>query len=245
MLAEGVWTASYVKLNFAALQLSHAQKQRAFGHVSPSTTTLLARKPDHSLTDSTTKETFVPPLTVKRLTWRSLDKSTSGNMIGPSERSNVCQLPSVSIKWIDVPIKCIRRLGISFTTRLHHGLEKQWTCRWKYLALAHTHTQAHTHTNTNTHTHTQTQTQTHTHTVFRLSLTRFIRLSGGHCRCLTSRSRRWELECFMHDCFTVELTGECQSVCFDWREAALPSWCNPKHGGHVSQRYRFESRRGE
>ena len=34
-------------------------------------------------------------------------------------------------------------------------------------------------------------------------------------------------------------------VCFDWREAALPSWCNRKHGGRVSQRYRFESRLGE
>ena len=35
------------------------------------------------------------------------------------------------------------------------------------------------------------------------------------------------------------------SVCFDWREACLPSWCNRKHYGRVSQRYRFESRRGQ
>ena len=35
------------------------------------------------------------------------------------------------------------------------------------------------------------------------------------------------------------------SVCFDWCEAALSSWCNRKHGGRVSQRYRFESRGGE
>ena len=35
------------------------------------------------------------------------------------------------------------------------------------------------------------------------------------------------------------------SVCFDWREACLLSWCNRKHDGRVSQRYRFESRRGQ
>ena len=32
---------------------------------------------------------------------------------------------------------------------------------------------------------------------------------------------------------------------FDWRATCLPSWCNQKHGEHVSQRYRFESRWGE
>ena len=31
----------------------------------------------------------------------------------------------------------------------------------------------------------------------------------------------------------------------DRREACLPSWCNRKHYGRVSQRYRFESRRGQ
>ena len=35
------------------------------------------------------------------------------------------------------------------------------------------------------------------------------------------------------------------SVSFDWRETCLPSWCNRKHYGRVSQRYRFESRRGQ
>ena len=31
----------------------------------------------------------------------------------------------------------------------------------------------------------------------------------------------------MHDCFAIELTGECVwSVSFDWREACRPSWCN-------------------
>ena len=34
-------------------------------------------------------------------------------------------------------------------------------------------------------------------------------------------------------------------VCFDWREACLLSWCSRKQDGHVSQRYRFEFRRGE
>ena len=32
---------------------------------------------------------------------------------------------------------------------------------------------------------------------------------------------------------------------FYWREAAWPSLCNRTHGGRVSQRYRFESRRGK
>ena len=50
--------------------------------------------------------------------------------------------------------------------------------------------------------------------IFRLSLTRLVRLSGGPCRCLASRSRRRELECFMHDCFTIELTGECLECFF-------------------------------
>ena len=35
------------------------------------------------------------------------------------------------------------------------------------------------------------------------------------------------------------------SVCFDWRETCLLPWCNRKHDGHVSQRYRFESCRGQ
>ena len=91
---------------------------------------------------------------------------------------------------------------------------------------AHTYAHARAHTHTHTHTHTRAQTHTHTHTIgstmgaypsgtgsnpvernghffphavssiFRLSLTRFVRLSGGPCRCLTSRSRRRELECF-------------------------------------------------
>ena len=50
--------------------------------------------------------------------------------------------------------------------------------------------------------------------IFRLSLTRLVRLSRDPCRCLASRSRREELECFMHDCFTIELTGECLKCLF-------------------------------
>ena len=34
------------------------------------------------------------------------------------------------------------------------------------------------------------------------------------------------------------------SVCFKWREVCLLSWCNRKHDGRLSQRYRFESRWG-
>ena len=87
---------------------------------------------------------------------------------------------------------------------------------------------------------------THTHTHTRLSLTRFIRLSGGPCRCLTSLSRRQELECFHAWLFRGGAGGWVSEV-FVSTDArrALPSWCNPQHGGRVSQRYRFESRRGE
>ena len=56
--------------------------------------------------------------------------------------------------------------------------------------------------------------------IFRLSLTRFVRLSGGPCRCLTSRSR-WGLECFIHDCFAVELTGECLKCLFRLTRGSL------------------------
>ena len=34
-------------------------------------------------------------------------------------------------------------------------------------------------------------------------------------------------------------------VCLNWLEACLPSWCNRKHDGFVSQRYRLESHRGD
>ena len=81
----------------------------------------------------------------------------------------------------------------------------------------HTHarTHAHTHGHARTHTHTHTHTRTHTHT-------------------------------HTHDCVSWwSWRVSVWSVCFDWREACLPLWCNRKHGGHVSQRYRYESRRGE
>ena len=35
------------------------------------------------------------------------------------------------------------------------------------------------------------------------------------------------------------------SVCLNWCEACLLSWCNWKHDGRVSLKYRLESRRGE
>ena len=80
-------------------------------------------------------------------------------------------------------------------------------CNWHQYADKHAHIHTHPRTHTVTYTHTHTHTHTHTrarahtqhtlfslsHTVssiFRLSLTRLVRLSGGPCRCLTSRSRR-------------------------------------------------------
>ena len=50
----------------------------------------------------------------------------------------------------------------------------------------------------------------------------------------------------MHDCVSRwSWRVSVWSICFDWREVCQPSWCNRKHGGRVSQRYRFESLRGE
>ena len=76
----------------------------AFSHFSLSTATLLAWKTDHSLTESTTKVIFVSLSAVKRSSWHPLDKSASSVMIGLSEHPNVCELPSVPIKLINVPI---------------------------------------------------------------------------------------------------------------------------------------------
>ena len=53
----------------------------------------------------------------------------------------------------------------------------------------------------------------------------------GVCSCMLVSRSSWRVSVW--------------SVCFDWREACLPSWCNRKHYGRVSQRYRFESRRGQ
>ena len=77
----------------------------------------------------------------------------------------------------------------------------------------HTHTHTHTHARTHARTHAHTHTHTHTHT---------------------------QLECFvMHACVSRwSWRVSVWSVCFDRREACLPSWCNRKHGGRVSQRYR-------
>ena len=75
-------------------------------------------------------------------------------------------------------------------------------------------------------THTPTCARTHTHT---------------HARVHTQ-----QLECFvMHACVSWwTWWASVWSVCFNWRKVCLLSWCNRKHDGHVSQRYRFESRWG-
>ena len=53
--------------------------------------------------------------------------------------------------------------------------------------------------------------------------------------------RSWSLSCMIVSRSSWRVSV--WSVSFDWREACLPSWCNRKHHGRVSQRYRFESRR--
>ena len=55
--------------------------------------------------------------------------------------------------------------------------------------------------------------------------------------------RSWSLSCMIVSRSSWRVSV--WSVSFDWREACLPSWCNRKHYGRVSQRYRFESRRGQ
>ena len=73
-------------------------------------------------------------------------------------------------------------------------------------------------------THTHTHTHTHAH----------------------ARVHTQQLECFvMHACVSwCRWWVSVWSVCFKWREVCLLSWCNRKHDGRVSQRYRFESRWG-
>ena len=53
--------------------------------------------------------------------------------------------------------------------------------------------------------------------------------------------RSWSVSCIIASRWSWRVSV--WSVCFDWREAGLPSWCNRKHNGRASQRYRLESRR--
>ena len=108
-LTEGVWTASYVKLNLAVWQPSLAQQGRSFSHFSLSMTTLLAWIPEHSPPVSTANDMFVSNSTMKRLSSRPLDKSTSCIMHRPNvrDRPNLCLLPSVPIKLNEVPKELI------------------------------------------------------------------------------------------------------------------------------------------
>ena len=144
------------------------------------------------------------------------------------------------------------------------------TSRWGQWALFSSYRQlylssfsdTHTHTHTaHTHTHTaHTHTNTHTHTrrgqwaLFSLipSALSFVFLwhaSSDSAEVLADAWRRgpadrsWSLSCMIvsRSSWRVSVL----SVSFDWREACLPSWCNRKHNGRVSQRYRFESRRGQ
>ena len=49
----------------------------------------------------------------------------------------------------------------------------------------------------------------------------------------------------MHDCFTIELTGECLKCLFRLTGGVPVVVVQSEHYGRVSQRYRFESRRGQ
>ena len=77
------------------------------------------------------------------------------------------------------------------------------------------------------HTRARARAHTHTHTHRRRG----------------PADRSWSLSCMIVSRSSWRVSV--WSVSFDWREACLPSWCNRKHYGRVSQRYRFESRRGQ
>ena len=131
MLAEGICTLSYVKLNLAVRQPSLAQQGRAFSHFSPSTTTLLAWKPDHSRTESTPNDMLVWNSTVKRSSSRPFDKSTSCIMHGPNvcDRSK-CMWTSICPYNTDRrPYRTDRRLRISFRAS-QLGFHKVWKNIW-------------------------------------------------------------------------------------------------------------------
>ena len=75
--------------------------------------------------------------------------------------------------------------------------------------------------------HTHTHTHTHTGSSWRVS-------------CMIVSWWSWSVSCMIVLRWSWRLSV--WSVCFDWREAGLPSWCNRKHSGRESQRYRFKSR---
>ena len=85
--------------------------------------------------------------------------------------------------------------------------------------------------------HTQTHTHIHTHASSHSAEV----LADAWRRSPADRS--WSVSCMIVSRSSWRVSV--WSVCFDRREACLPSWCNRKHDGRVSQRYRFESRRGQ
>ena len=85
------------------------------------------------------------------------------------------------------------------------------------------------------------ETHTHTHTHTHASSDSAEVLADAWRRGPADRS--WSLSCMIVSRSSWRVSV--WSVSFDWRETCLPSWCNRKHYGRVSQRYRFESRRGQ
>ena len=112
-------------------------------------------------------------------------------------------------------------------------------------------THTHTHTHWRARRHTQAHTHTHTHTHTHLSFVFLWHASSDSAEVLADAWRRgpadrsWSVSCMIVSRSSWQVSV--WSVCFDWREACLPSWCNRKHYGRVSQTvgYRFESRRGQ
>ena len=86
--------------------------------------------------------------------------------------------------------------------------------------ITHTHTHTHTHTQTHTHTHTHTHTYTHTQQ---------IGVGVFHAWLFRDRADGWVSEVFH--------STDARRAC---RRGAIGSTM-----GRVSQRYRFESRRGQ
>ena len=134
----------------------------------------------------------------------------------------------------------------SSTTHTHTHTHTRARAR----TLAHTCTHAHARTHTHARVRARTHTHTHTHTVspiFRLSLTHLFRFSEGPCRRLVAVAvPQIGVGVFHNACLKRwSWWVSVWSVCFDWHEACLLSWCNRKHDGRIFQRYRFESRRRE
>ena len=113
----------------------------------------------------------------------------------------------------------------------HFRMPARHTCTIMCTNALGLHTYTHTHTHTHTHARARAGAQ-HMRTLIRVSIQASLQWCIYMLKHNHTRVSRWS--------WRVSVW----SVCFDWREACLPS-CNWKTNGRVSQRLRFESRRGE